>query len=175
MKKLISMILTVALFLAFAAFALGSGEDENTTVTKNGSETQETSSTANERKEVHVGETLNVNELKITYDSAEKWSSDNMFIQPGDGNQYIRLHLSVANDTGSDQYIGSYDFSCYADGEKCEILYTGDDTLSFDSISSGRKTSGYVYFEVPANAKEIEVEYETSIWSNKKAYFIVKL
>lgn len=178
MKKTISLILTVTLLLAFAVFALGSGDSEDTKVEKN-TQTQEDGSSENEnangRTEIRVGETLNVNELKITYDSVEKWTSDNQFIQPAEGKQFIRLHFSIANNTNSDQYIGSYDFECYADGEKCELSYMGDDTLSFDSISSGRKISGYVYFEVPVDASEIEVEYETSIWSNKKAYFIVEL
>lgn len=178
MKKLLSMILTVVLIFAFAGFALGSGESEDTKVTKD-SKTQETASSegnsASGRNEVHIGETLNANELKITYDSVEKWDSGNMFIQPADGKQFIRLHFSIANDTKADQYIGAVDFECYADGEKCEMQYTGDDMLSFDSISSGRKTSGYVYYEVPVNATEIEVEYETSIWTDKKAYFIVQL
>lgn len=178
MKKPLLFVLTIALLLAFAVFALGSGDSEKTTVEKN-SQTQDAASSQevnqSGRTEIHVGETLNANELKITYDSAEKWVSSNRFIQPADGNQYIRLHFSIANDTNADQYVGSFDFECYADGEKCEMHYSGDDALSFDSISSGRKVSGYVYFEVPVKASEIEVEYETSFWTNKKAYFIVQL
>lgn len=177
MKKSLSLILTIALLFVFAVLAFGSGSSE-TSVEQN-TQTQETAkpdeSSADKRNEVHVGETLNVNELKITYDSAETWTSDNMFIQPADGKQYIRLHFTIANDTNSDKYISASDFECYADGEKCDVEYLGDDRLSFDSISSGRKTSGYVYFEVPVNASEIEVEYETSFWTNKKAYFIVQL
>ncbi len=172
MKKTTSLILTVILLIVFAVFALGSGDSEETTVTKN-SKTQETASSENKRDEIRVGETLNIGDFKITYDSVEKWNSNNQFIQPGNGNQFIRLHFSVANDTDSDRYIGT--FECYADGVKCAEHYTGDNILSFDSISSGRKTSGYVYFEVPVNATEIEVEYETSIMTDKKAYFIVQL
>lgn len=177
MKKTLTIILTVCLLFAFAAFALGSGDSDDTTVEKS-SDLQETDASKDnksEKTEVKVGETLNVNGMKIAYDSAEEWTSNNQFIQPKEGNRYIRLHFTVINDTKSDQYIGSTDFECYADGSKCDVLYTGDDTLSFDSISSGRKISGYVYYEVPAKASEIEVEYETSFWTDKKAYFIVKL
>lgn len=177
MKKPLATILTVALILAFAVFALGSGESEGTADPKD-TKAQEPAATENNsqsgRQEVRVGETLNVNDLKITYDSAEKWSSDNMFIQPADGKQFIRLHFSIANDMKSDQYIGAANFECYADGAKCKMQYTGDDILSSGSLSSGRKISGYVYYEVPVNATSIEVEYETSFWTNKKAYFIVQ-
>lgn len=176
MKKTLSIILTVVMLFTFAAFALGSGESENTTVTKS-SQNQETTSSEskneNKRDEVHVGETLNVDEFKITYDSAEKWNSNNQFIKLDEGEQFIRLHFSFVNDTDSDQYVGS--FECYADGEKCDEHYGEDDALLFENISSGRRASGYVYFEVPVNAEKIEVEYEDTIWSDKKAYFIVEL
>lgn len=199
MKKPVSIILTIALLLTFAIFALGSSSGNNTTVTKdtqtqketktqketreeNNSQTQNDSQeqndssseniSSNDRTEIHVGETLNIDDFKITFDSAERWESDNQFIQPGEGKQYIRIHLSIANDTKTDQYLSGFD--CYADGEKCDDVYYGDDTLSFVSLSSGRKASGYVYFEVPVDADEIEVEYETSIWTNEKAYFIVE-
>ena len=177
MKKPLATILTVALILAFAVFALGSGESEGTADPKD-TKAQEPAATENNsqsgRQEVRAGETLNANDLKITYDSAEKWTSDNMFIQPADGKQFIRLHLSIANDTKSDQYIGAANFECYADGVKCKMQYLGDDALSFDSISPGRKVSGYVYFEVPVDADIIEVEYDMSVLTNKKAYFIVQ-
>ena len=87
---------------------------------------------------------------------------------------FIRLHFTVVNDTSSDQFISSIEFECYADGEACDSSIYGDDHLSA-TLSAGRKTSGYVYFEVPESAEAIEVEYETDIWSNKKAYFIVEL
>ncbi len=174
MKKSLSLILTVALLLAFAVFALGSGDSDSTTVEKDGSKSTKAAS-ADERTEINIGETLNANDFKITYDSAEKWTSSNQFIQPGDGKQFIRLHFTISNETKSDQYIGMTDFECYADGEKCDMSIYGDDTLSFDKLSSGRKISGYVYYEVPVSASDIEVEYETSFWTDKKAYFIVKL
>ncbi len=194
MKKPLATILTVALILAFAVFALGSGESEGTADPKDTKAQEPAASekaaatepaasekaaateknSQNQRQEVRVGETLNVNDLKITYDSAEKWTSDNMFIQPADGKQFIRLHFSIANDMKSDQYVGAANFECYADGAKCKMQYTGDDILSSGSLSSGRKISGYVYYEVPVNATSIEVEYETSFWTNKKAYFIVQ-
>lgn len=184
MKKTLSIILTAVLLLTFAAFALGSSSSEETTVEKN--QTQETDSaqqkeettedpakTEKQRTEVRIGDTLNADGLKITFDSAEKWTSDNQFIQPDEGNIYIRLHISIVNETDSDKVF--YGFDCYADGEKCDDPYVGDDRLSFESVSSGRKTSGYVYFEIPANAAEIEAEYEISLFGDKKAYFIVEL
>ena len=73
--------------------------------------------------------------------------------------------------------IGSFD--CYADGEKCDQEYFSDDGGDFllEELSSGRKTSGSVVFEVPKSVKmkDIELEYENySFVSNEKVIFIAK-
>ena len=98
-----------------------------------------------------------------------------MFLQPEDGYMYIRLKISANNTSSSDRYISSFEFECYADGKKESSTIVGDDILEGGNLSSGRNTDGYIYFSVPADAKEIEVEYETSFWTNKKAIFAVEL
>lgn len=123
----------------------------------------------------YVGDVIDANGLKITYVSAEKWESDNRFSQPDDGYMYFRIKISAENTSSSDCYISSLEFDCYADGKKESSSYTGDGHLEGGTLSSGRKTEGYIYFTVPTNAKEIEVEYETSFWTDKKAIFVVEL
>lgn len=46
----------------------------------------------------------------------------------------------------------------------------GLDSDSFigTSLSSGRKTSGRIYYEVPEDAQSIELEYETDFWTDHK-------
>lgn len=123
-----------------------------------------------------VGETLKADDLRITYQSAEVWESDNEFIRPDDGNVFIRLYFDIENVGSSDEITGAYDFDCYADGVKMDESFYGDNMLqAFTTISSSRKISGYVYFEVPADAQNIEVEYETDFWSDEKAIFKVDL
>ena len=75
----------------------------------------------------------------------------------------------------ADRSVGSFEFQCYADGAVADSYYfSSDNTLqSVVTLSGGRKTSGYVYFEVPKNAKNIEIEYETNFWTDKKAVFEV--
>ena len=121
------------------------------------------------------GEALIANELKITFMSAEKWTSSNEFINPGDGKIFIRAKFEAENTGTIDRLFSAFDFSCYADGYQADISIYGDDTLSSVSLSAGRKTSGYVYFEVPENSETIEIEYETSFWTDKKAIFVVEL
>ena len=121
----------------------------------------------------HVGDVIDANGLKITYVKAEKHKESNKYLQPEDGYMYIKLYLSAENTSSSDCYISSFEFDCYADGKKQEAYYTSDEALEGGTLSSGRKDEGYIYFTVPA--KDIEVEYETSFWSDKKAILKVEL
>ncbi len=149
-----------------------SNNQENTTTEATASDN---TSAATPDNIYNVGDIINANGLKITYVSAEKWESSNMFLQPEDGYVYIRLKVSAENTSSSDRYISSFEFECYADGRKESSSYVGDDTLEGGTLSAGRKTDGYIYFTVPADAESIEVEYETSFWTDKKAILIVNL
>lgn len=123
----------------------------------------------------HAGDVIDANGLKITYVKAEKHKEKNQFLQPEDGYMYIKLYLSVENAASSDRYISSFEFECYADGKKQEAYFTTDEALEGGNLSAGRKDEGYIYFSVPKDAKDIEVEYETSFWTDKKAILKVEL
>lgn len=125
----------------------------------------------------HPGDTISFGDFKITYKSVKKYKSDNQFIQPNDGFQYLKFNFTFKNTGKSDSYIG--DFSCYADGEKCKEAYVDDSASDFllTELSAGRKKTGSITFEVPKNVKlkDIELEYEnTSLWSDKKIIFLAK-
>lgn len=122
-----------------------------------------------------IGETLNANGLKITCQKAEDWNSGNIFIMPNDGYKFIRVYFVMENTNSLDYVMGGLDFECYADNSKMKMSIYGDNEIDlYSTISSGRKLEGYIYFEVPKNAEEIEIEYETNFWTDKKAYFKVK-
>lgn len=123
----------------------------------------------------NIGDTLNSNGLKITFQKAEDWDSDNMLITAKDGYKFIRAYFIVENTNSSDYSMGGLDFKCYADDVKMATSIYGDNKLDFyTTISSGRKLEGYIYFEVPVNAEKIEIEYETDRWTDEKAIFKVK-
>lgn len=171
--KVLGLILCIG---AFSVMALGSGSTEGSSAEKVG-ETAVSTATKTEEKtikkeiktEYHVGETLTKDGLSVTYVNSSFYQSDNMFTQPAEGKKFIRLGFHVDNQSGSDKTVESYSFACYADGYECDKKYF-DDTLS-DTISNGRSTDGAVYFEVPEDAKEIEVEYEYQWFSDKKVIF----
>jgi len=187
-KKAIGLILCITVF---AAMAMGSGSSDSSSATKvgetsssedkdtktsdktenvdKGKKSEEKTPMAEIKDKYSVGETMDYKGLKITYVSSSNYTSDNDFIQPADGNKFIRLAFYVDNESGSDQSISTYSFTCYADGYECESHYFDDD-LSL-SLSNGRTGEGAVYFEVPEDAKSIEIEYEYDLWNSKKVQF----
>ena len=166
--------------IVIIAIVFGGGEDENKPSDSNPQSvgTVENENSENETPEVvdnefSVGEIVETSYLRITYLSAEEYTSDNEFIQPKDGNVYYRMGFEFENISDSDEYISSWDFTCYADDYDMEQTYF--DEMDLDAtLSPGKKTKGYVYFEVPADSEKITLEYETNFWSEDKVVFIVK-
>lgn len=170
MKKIVSVFLSILVLGLFTCFALGSGEDNSSV--SSGDATQSATQGA-QKLTANVGDTLTTESLKITYTACEDYTGYSQYSAPKSGNKIVRLSFSVENIGSSDRYISYFDFKCYADDAAAETYYGGDDDLSA-TISSGRKASGCVYFEVPKDAQNIEVEYETDFWSGNKAIFAVK-
>ena len=110
--------------------------------------------------------------MRIVYVSSGEYQEDNQFIQPKDGNKFIFTKFEFENiSTSSDVSVSFFSFECYADGYACDQHYSNDDSLSA-SLSPGRTTSGSLVFEVPKDAKEIEIEYTTNVFTSDKIKFI---
>ena len=175
--------------LAIIIFAAAAGGGDNDKAVKTGEVTTEKKSEGSGNKTeakdeptteeavdnvFNVGDIVETKDLKITYYSAEEYVSDNQFIQPKEGNMYYRMEFEFENISDTDQTISSMlSWNCYADGYVINESYIGDDV--FDAtISPGKKSRGAIYYEVPIEAKEVELEYETDFWSEKKIIFVVK-
>ena len=124
----------------------------------------------------HVGDTLEAGSLSITYQECDgDWRGYDQYLGPSDGNRVVRAYFVFENIGNTDQYCGAWDFDCYADGVACDTyIWSSDDSLSQSSISPGRKLQGYVCFEVPESAEAVELEYETSFWTQDKVIFVVE-
>ncbi len=116
-----------------------------------------------------VGEIFDDNGLKIAFVSAENWIGYSEYWGPESGNIIVRFYFEVENTSDADRSVTSFDFTAYADGQATEQRYY-DDTLSA-TLSSGRKASGYLYYEVPADTDTVEVEYEYNLWTDDKVIF----
>ena len=172
MKKFLSVFLAITVIFSFAAFAIGSSDDSSATVSQ-GDETNEgTSTNTNGNVTVNVGDVLKTSNLEITYKECGEYKGYSQYFAPESGFKYIYIDLDAKNIGDSDAYISVYEFECYADDVAMEAHYEDDDLSA--TLSAGRSTSGRVYFEVPVDAENIEIEYETDFWDDQKAVFLFK-
>lgn len=200
LKTILIVVIAFFLFILFIGFLAG---DDETTTSNNEpqkteeadnatpetekiedatpkSETEKTDHVDNksESKEVsnafHVGDIVETSDSKITFISAKIYQSDNEFIVPEDGNVFYRFEFEFENTGSSDLAISSLiSWNCYADGYAMNQSWVGDDVLDA-TISPGRKAKGAIYYEIPKDAKSIDVEYETNFWLENKIIFVVK-
>lgn len=174
MKKFSPVFGIIAVILIFSLFAIGSGSDKASVSSDSASDNSKTTTQkAEEPVKVKVGETLTTNTLKITYKSSAD-DKGAQYFPAASGNKIIKLTFEIENISSTDQIVSVYDFKCYSDDVASSAYYYGDNGLSTTTLSSGRKATGNVYFEVPKNANSIDVEYETNYWSGNKAIFVVK-
>ena len=184
-KWIVIAIVAIVLISSIA----GSGDDSekdthkvgevSSTADKNNTDTTPNSNENNKdvvadpaKAEYYVGDILEDGNTKIVFMSSGDYVEENEFLQPADGNKYIYLQFAFENiSDSSDTSVSSYNFECFADGYATDMYYGGEEDLSA-TLSAGRSTTGYIYFEVPTEAKSIEVEYETNFFTEEKIKFI---
>lgn len=167
--KVILLVLAifVVLFLTIAVIAVVFDDSSDTSTTSSNALT----SSQSDSNDLTIGSTLTAKGLNITLQKVEDWNSDNMFVNPKDGFKFIRAYFVLQNTNSSSRYLGSYDFTCYADNAKADMSIFGDDTLDLGAeVSGGRVLQGYIYYEVPINAQTIEIEYDSDWWGNKAVF-----
>ncbi len=170
-------LITIVCVMGFFAIVGAALSDDESDVSVSSNQSVTESVTQKEDKVIcKKGDVLNANGLKIHYNKAEIWKSDNMFIEADKGFKFVRVYFVIENTNENDYTMGSWDFECYANNSKMDETYYGDNKLEFaNTITSGRKLEGYLYYEIPSNISEFEIEYETNWWTDKKAIFKVKL
>lgn len=147
-----------------------------TSLTSSTINNDETKNTTVTKKEYTVGEIYEDSNIAIKYVSLDdNYTGYNRYATVKNGYKVIKAEFEFENLSSSDQYVSAYEFDCYADGYDCENFWSTDDSTFSANLSSGKKTKGTVYFEVPKDAEKIILEYELNMWSNKKVEFIVKI
>ena len=181
------VIAAVIVVIIIAASGGSSSDDKNKVESVNGaSQTQSADeksddsksddSTASDNQKITAGHAITIdNELKISYLKCDtNFKKYSKYATVGKGKKVISATFKIENVSDTDQYIDT--INCYADDKKCDSFYSVEDYDDpfFDSISAGRSIEGTVYFEVPSNAKNIELEFENNVWTNDKVVFVVK-
>lgn len=118
-----------------------------------------------------VGDVLQDGDMRITYIASGDYHEENKYLQPEDGYRYIYLKFAFENTSEKkNRSVSFYSFRCYADGFAAQAYYGGEKDLSA-SLSPGRAATGFIYFSVPQDAQDIDIEYETNFLTSEKLHF----
>jgi len=92
------------------------------------------------------------------------------YLKPSNGNKVVMLKFEVENinEDNDELYVSSMSFSAYADGVAVDSFYGADEKYNDLSatLGKGKKAVGYIFYEVPKNAKKITVEYNANFWTD---------
>lgn len=127
-----------------------------------------------------VNETFENKYEKITMTEVNTNFTDySQYLGPADGKKYVMLKFEVENinEENDELYVSSLSFNADADGVAVDSTYVGNDKYNDLSatVGKGKKAIGYIFYEVPKNAKKITVEYNADFWTDGNAIeFIVK-
>lgn len=156
-------------------FGSGSSNSEPKNTLNGGEKSVQTNSTVQEKIEYNVGEVYEDDYIAVKFNSKnENFTKIQKYADVKSGYKIIQASFEFENVGTTDEYVSSADFNCYADGYSCEEYIWVDDSSFYTTLSSGKKTKGSVYFEVPKDAKEITIEYEANYWTDEKVIFVVK-
>lgn len=82
-----------------------------------------------------LGDSVETNDLIITFSSAKLTLDDVAYQSPDDGNAFMKLDFEFENISDEDQDISGYDFSAYADDYAVDYIDSTFDT----TLSPGKK------------------------------------
>lgn len=168
MKRLLSILLCVAICFAFSACTI-----EDTPKKEVGKETD----TA-QKKETSFGLNESAVFEKLKFVATEiKETQGTDFFTPEAGNVFVGIKFEIENISSEEQTISTLLlFDGYVDDVKCD--YSLSATCAFDEgtldgdVAAGKKLVGWYALEVPENWQEIELQVHSSWLSNSSAKFV---
>ena len=109
-------------------------------------------------------------------------SSGNSLVQPSPGNVFLLVNLELKNTSDSDLTVSSVsNFNLIVNEEKHSHKSSAYDLLTeaqprLDGcIKSGETLNGWLCFEVPADCKDVQIQYVNPVWSLHKLQYNLSL
>lgn len=172
----ILVVVGILIFLfAFIGMMGGSGSKDKNPQKVGEAESGDPTETEEPSNVFQVGDLVETDNFRITYESASEYEPDNEFLQAKDGYTYWEFKFKFENISDTDQTVSTLmDWECYADNSKVDQSWIEADNGLDATLSAGREAEGAVYFEVPTDAESIELEYDINFWQSDKIIFVGK-
>lgn len=173
MRKLIS--LTLACFLLFSLCACDTGPSLVGTTPDDNNANNNSSSVSD--KTFKLGDSVELKNVIVKFISVTE-STGSQYNKPDEGNVFLLCEFEITNNSKEDLAVSSImSFEAYCDDYTCEysigaLMEKGSKDQLDGSVAAGKKMKGVVGYEVPANWKELEIQYTLNILYDDKIVFI---
>lgn len=158
-KKVNLLLIGIILVALVAVIATAGGTDET------------------ENKTFSVGETATLKDVQVRLVDVTE-STGSAYNKPSDGNVFVLCEFEIVNNSKEEVVVSSLvSFDAYCDDYACSLSFSalleiGDKSQLDGTVAAGKKLSGVIGYEVPANWKELEIHFEPDVWSGKDIVFI---
>lgn len=120
-----------------------------------------------------VGDAIDFDDKKVTVTAVERnWNSGNEYITPGTGKEYVKVQVSIENNSKTEASYNTFDWKIQdTQGVIQDIdsnTYVVDGGLNSGELASGGKVTGFMIFAVPADDAGLVLSYSPSFFTNKK-------
>ncbi len=124
-----------------------------------------------------LGETAKAKSFSLTANSVNVVKSDNQFVQPDEGNEYVEVEFVLENISDSDIVVSSVlNCNAYVDGfEVSEDLSAGvaAGSDSFNgTVASGKKLKGCLFYELSNDWNELEIDISIGLSKEDEVKFV---
>lgn len=123
-----------------------------------------------------IGDTLEIDGIKITLNSAIKYESIGSNI-PKEGNEYLVFFFNVENASSGDKYITYLNFSGLVDNEMIIPKYFFNEIEGISNLNKeleyGETTTGYVAFEINKDWDSFDLNYRKLISGKAVTFHVV--
>ncbi|EOU1669095.1 DUF4352 domain-containing protein [Clostridium perfringens] len=112
-----------------------------------------------------VGDTIQTKDFKITVNKVET-SEGGEFVKPKDGNEFIKVDITIENTSKEEQNISSMLMFKVVDkdGRSCNQAIVDNQKGQLDGkVAPGRKMTGEYVVEVPKGATGLQLEFDSSL------------
>ncbi|TYA15231.1 DUF4352 domain-containing protein [Paenibacillus faecis] len=118
-----------------------------------------------------VGEGIQTKNFKVSVESLTKPKSDNQFIAPEEGKEFVSVGLLIENISEKDYTVSSMlMFNAYQDGFSINEDITahaikGQEKTMDGALAAGKKIKGNLIYQVPKDWKELEIDVDLTVLS----------
>lgn len=160
MKK--GLVVLLSAIVISSAF-IGCGSDAPKKVEDQKQEQQEQQE--NKVETFKIGDTIQTKDFKITVNKVET-SEGGEFVKPKDGNEFIKVDITIENTSKEEQNVSSMIMFKVVDkdGRSYNQAIVEDQNGQLDGkVGPGRKLTGEYVVEVPKGATGLQLEFDSSL------------